>query len=175
MSTHASKPLATDASTVGEPVLVPAGGGESVWLRDTRVTFKVRSQHAAGASCLEFLAAPGFDTGLHVHETLEETFIVLDGEFEVRAGGRGQRAAPGDVLFVPPGVAHGFSNPTAAPAKLLLVMAPAEFDGYFVELAEILARSGPVDSSAIAALRARYDTEQLSPLIASEQLSKTRT
>jgi hypothetical protein len=73
------------------------------------------------------------------------------------------------VLFIPPGMAHGFSNPTAAPAKLLLVMDPAEFDGYFVELAEILARSGPVDSNAIAALRARYDTEQLSPLIASEQ------
>ena len=51
-------------------------------------------------------------------------------------------------------------------------MAPADFDGYFVELAEILARSGPIDSNAIAALRARYDTEQLSALIASEQLNK---
>ena len=51
-------------------------------------------------------------------------------------------------------------------------MAPADFDGYFVELAEILARSGPIDSNAIAALRARHDTEQLSALIASEQLNK---
>jgi quercetin dioxygenase-like cupin family protein len=168
VTTHASNPPATEATTEGQPVLVPAGGGESVWLRDTQVTFKVRSQHAAGASCLEFLAAPGFDTGLHVHETLEETFIVLEGEFGIRAGERVQRALPGDVLFVPPGVAHGFSNPTPAPAKLLLVMAPADFDTYFVELAEILARSGPVDGDAIAALRARYDTQQLSTLIASE-------
>ena len=103
MNTHASKPLATETTTVGQPVFVPAGGGQSVWLRDTQLTFKVRSQHAAGASCLEFLAAPGFDTGSHVHETLEETFIVLDGEFEVRAGERAQRALPGDVLFIPPG------------------------------------------------------------------------
>lgn len=166
MSTHTSNPLTAEATTAGQPVLVPAGGGESVWLRDTRVTFKVRSQHAAGASCLEFLAAPGFDTGRHVHETLEETFIVLEGEFEVHAGERAQRALPGDVLFVPPGVPHGFSNPTTATAKLLLVMAPADFDGYFIELADILARGGPPDTDAIAALRTKYDTQQLTPLLA---------
>lgn len=43
------------------------------------------------------------------------------------------------------------------------MMAPADFDRYFVELADILA-SGPPDSDAIAALRRRYDTQQLSSL-----------
>jgi uncharacterized RmlC-like cupin family protein len=67
-------------------------------------------------------------------------------------------------MFVPPGIPHGFSNPTNAPAKLLLVMSPADFDRYFIELADILARSGPPDSDSIAALRRKYDTQQLSSL-----------
>jgi quercetin dioxygenase-like cupin family protein len=150
----------------GQPALLTAGEGDSVSLRGTEVTFKVRGDQADGASCLEFAAAPGFDTGLHVHSKLEETFYVLEGEFELRAGEEVRRALPGSVMFVPPGVPHGFSNPTGAPAKLLLVMSPADFDRYFVELAEILARSGPPDSDAIAALRRKYDTEQLSSLAA---------
>jgi hypothetical protein len=69
-------------------------------------------------------------------------------------------------MFVPPRVPHAFANRSAAPARLLLTMSPAGHDRYFDELAEILAADGPPDSDAIAALRQRYDTEQLSSLIA---------
>ncbi len=148
----------------GLSVMSAVGEGESVSLRGTEVTFKVPSDQAAGASCLEFAAAPGFDTGLHVHKQLEETFYVLEGEFELQAGDVVRRGLPGTLMFVQPGVPHRFSNPTDFPAKLLLIMSPAAFDRYFVELADVLARSGPPDSDAIAALRSKYDTQQLSSL-----------
>jgi quercetin dioxygenase-like cupin family protein len=147
-------------------VLGPAEG-RSVSLRGTEVVFKVESDRADGASCVEFTAAPGFDTGLHVHQRLEETFHVLDGDFEFRAGDETFQAAAGACLFVPPGVPHAFANRSAASARLLLTMSPAGHDRYFDELAGILAADGPPDSDAIAALRKRYDTEQLSSLIAS--------
>lgn len=35
------------------------------------------------------------------HSKLEETFYVLDGEFELRAGEEVRRALPGSVMFVP--------------------------------------------------------------------------
>jgi len=151
---------------LGERVLLPAGEGDSVSLRGSELTFKVRSDQAAGASCVEFAALPGFDTGLHVHKKLEETFYVLEGEFELRAGDEVRRGLPGTVMFVPPGVPHAFSNPTDAPARILFLMSPPGHDRYFVELADILARSGPPDTDAIAALRSKYDTEQLSSLVA---------
>jgi len=150
----------------GQPVLLAAGEGHSVWLRGTKVTFKVGSDQAAGASCVEFAAAAGFDTGLHVHTKLEEAFYVLAGEFELRAGDQARRARPGTLVFVPPGVPHAFSNPTDEPARLLLLMSPPGHDRYFAELADILKRSGPPDTDAIAALRLRYDTKQLSGLVA---------
>ena len=147
-------------------VVLGAGEGRSVSLRGTEVVFKVESDRAEGASCVEFIAAPGFDTGLHVHERLEETFAVLAGEFELRAGDETFAAAAGACMFVPPGVPHAFANRSAAPARLLLTMSPAGHDRYFDELADILSADGPPDSGAIAALRRRYDTEQLSSLSA---------
>ena len=166
MSAHTPSPQPAP-TMAGPTVLLAAGDGHSVLLRGSKVTFKVRSGQAAGASCVEFAAAAGFDTGLHLHGKLEETFYVLDGEFELRAGDQVRRALPGTLMFVPPGVPHAFSNPTEAPARLLLLMSPRGLDRYFAELAAILAPSGPPDTDAIAALRRKYDTTQLSSLLTS--------
>jgi mannose-6-phosphate isomerase-like protein (cupin superfamily) len=145
---------------------MPPGEGESVSLRGTEVIFKVRSDQAAGASCVEFVAAAGFDTGLHVHERLEETWYIREGEIEFRVGEETFQAAPGACVFVPPHVPHAFANRSEAPAIMLQLMSPPGHDRYFVELADILAQSGPPDTEAIAALRAKYDTKQLSSLVA---------
>ena len=150
---------------MGHSVVFSAGEGDSVSLRGTEVTFKVQSDQAEGASCSEWVAAPGFDTGLHLHERLEETWYVLDGELEFRVSEETFRASAGACVFVPPQVPHAFANRNTAPAKFLLMTSPSTHDRYFVELAEILGRSGPPDSEAIAALRAKYDTQQLSSLV----------
>jgi mannose-6-phosphate isomerase-like protein (cupin superfamily) len=151
----------------GQAVVLDPGAGRSVSLRGTEVVFKVESRDAAGASCVEFMAAAGFDTGIHVHRRLEETFYVLDGAFEFHVGEETFGAAVGACVFVPPGVPHAFANRGASPSRLLLILSPPAHDRYFDELAEILAADGPPDSEAIAALRKRYDTEQLSSLATS--------
>jgi hypothetical protein len=63
-------------------------------------------------------------------------------------------------------VAHAFANRTDGPTRFLLILSPPGHDRYFDELAEILAVEGPPDSDAIAELRRRYDTEQISSLSA---------
>lgn len=160
---------------MGQQVLRSAGEGESVSLRGTEVIFKVRSDQAKGASCTEWVAAPGFDTGLHVHERLEETWYVLDGEVEFRVGEETFRASPGACVFVPPRTPHAFANRNEVPAKFLLIMSPSGHDRYFDELAEILRADGPPDSEAIAALRAKYDTEQLTSLAAGNESQAAAT
>ena len=150
----------------GQTLLLEPGEGRTVSLRGTQVAFKVTSGDSERASLVEFEAAPGFDTGLHVHERLEETFYVLDGEFEFRAGDETFVATAGACVFVPPEVPHGFANRTDAPATLLLTMSPGTHDRYFEELAQILSADGPPDTDAIADLRKRYDTEQISSLAA---------
>ena len=149
-----------------QAVLLEPGQGRWVSLRGTQVAFKVESDRAKGASCTEWVAAPSFDTGLHVHERLEETWYVLDGELEFQVGDETFCAAAGASVFVPPQVPHAFANRGRTPAKFLLILSPPGHDRYFDELAEILAIDGPPDSDAIADLRRRYDTTQLSSLVA---------
>jgi mannose-6-phosphate isomerase-like protein (cupin superfamily) len=109
-----------------EPVLFSAGEGDSVTLRGTRVTFKVKSDQAQGFSCTEWVAAPGFDTGLHVHERLEETWYMVDGELEFQVGDDTFLASRGASVFVPPRVPHAFANRQQTPAKFLLMMSPPD-------------------------------------------------
>lgn len=140
------------------------GQGRSVSLRGTRVQFKVESDSAKGASLAEWNALPGFDTGLHVHERLEETWFVLSGELEFRVGDQTFSAGPGATVFVPPQVPHAFANRSEADATFLLTLSPPGHDRYFDELADILAVDGPPDPNAIAELRERYDTRQIETL-----------
>jgi mannose-6-phosphate isomerase-like protein (cupin superfamily) len=151
---------------MAEAVTVQPGQGRSVSLRGTQVRFTVESTQAYGASCTEWEAEPGFDTGIHVHERLEETWYVVEGELEFRLGEETFTATAGATVFVPPRVAHAFANRTESPARFLLIMSPPGHDRYVDELAEILAVDGPPDSNAIAELRRRYDTEQISSLAA---------
>jgi len=143
---------------------VDPGQGRSVSLRGTRVEFKVESDSAEGASLSEWNALPGFDTGLHVHERLEETWFVLSGELDFRVGDQTFTAGPGATVFVPPHVPHAFANRSEADATFLLTLSPPGHDRYFDELADILAVDGPPDPDAIAELRKRYDTRQIETL-----------
>lgn len=111
---------------------------------------------AKGASLSEWNALPGFDTGLHVHEQLEETWFVLSGELEFRVG---DQTFPGATVFVPPHVPHAFANRGETDARFLLTLSPLGHDRYFDELAGILHADGPPDPDAIAKLHRRYDTQ----------------
>jgi quercetin dioxygenase-like cupin family protein len=108
----------------------------------------------------------GFATGLHVHRVQEETFYVLEGECEWWAGERRIRATPGTFLFLPPGVPHNITNVSDKPARVLMTVSPPGHEHYFEELARLAATGTAPDPKAIGALRARYDTDQLSALTA---------
>src|SRR5919199_234258 len=98
-----------------EQLFLAPGEGETASLRGTEVVFKATGQRPGGGpTVLEFICAPGFSTGDHVHSTIEEIFYVVDGEFSLRAGDWAGRVGPGGLVRVPPSTAHGFGNPGSA-------------------------------------------------------------
>ncbi|WP_167536302.1 cupin domain-containing protein [Streptomyces ficellus] len=182
MTAHQGVPagLLADAP---DGLLVPTGHGRTLRSPAHEVTFKVTGEHSRAASSFEVVVPPGFDVGAHVHARSEELFYVLEGELDVLAfeprvrtgddwrhwespsGRRTVRATPGTVIVVPPGCPHAFANRTDSPAKMFFQASPPpDHERYFEELIEILDRGGPPDHAAIAALRDRYDIEQLTPL-----------
>ncbi|MFF7244308.1 cupin domain-containing protein [Embleya sp. NPDC008237] len=174
---HTTAPAATGG------LIVPPGEGRTLRAAAQHVTFKVTGAQSRLASSFEVLVPPGFDVGAHVHARSEELFYVLEGEVDIFAfeprvrtphgwrgwrspeGERVTRATPGTVVAVPPGCPHAFANPTDVPARMFFQSSPPpDHERYFEELLEILSSDGPVDHDAIAALRGRYDIEQLTPL-----------
>jgi quercetin dioxygenase-like cupin family protein len=146
-------------------LLIGAGEGRQIALPGFEITPKVTALEAVGCSVLEFRVWPGFDVGTHRHARVEEVFYVLEGELDLRVGGREVRGGSGQLMFVPRGAAHGFSGASAGGARVLLTISPPGHERYFDELAALLAGEGRPDPAAIAELRLRYDTEQLTPLV----------
>jgi mannose-6-phosphate isomerase-like protein (cupin superfamily) len=162
-------------------LVLPPGAGQMI--RGAGMTLKVGSEHSDRWSVFEADVSPGFDVGAHVHAEAEELFYVLEGEldllaFEPRArtagdwtawesatGAKVVRGGPGSLMFVPSGCPHAFTNPGTVPARMLFLAAPAGHERYLQEMAQLIGTSGPPDQSAIVALRARYDIEQLTPMI----------
>jgi quercetin dioxygenase-like cupin family protein len=182
VTAHLGAPLSL-LESAPDGLLVPPGHGRTLRTPAQQVTFKVTGEHSRVASSFEVVVSPGFDVGAHVHTRSEELFYVLEGELDVLAfeprvrtrddwrhwesssGKRVVRATPGTVIVVPPGCPHAFANRTDTPAKMFFQASPPpDHERYFDELLEILDQGGPVDHAAIAALRARYDIEQLTPL-----------
>jgi oxalate decarboxylase/phosphoglucose isomerase-like protein (cupin superfamily) len=159
-------------------LLLPPGGGRRI----QAMTLKAGAERTSVWSTFEADVAPGFDVGAHLHNEAEEVFYVLDGELDLLAfwpaaeptgdwrawestsGARVLRGGPGSFMHVPAGCPHAFFNPGPAPARMLFLVSPSGHERYLQELTDLLAGSGPPDQDEIAALRARHDIHQLTPL-----------
>jgi uncharacterized RmlC-like cupin family protein len=68
----------------------------------------------------------GMVSGWHHHGGYETTIYVLTGSLRMEFGPDGSdtlEAGPGDFVYVPRGVVHRESNPSAAPADIVVVRA----------------------------------------------------
>ena len=65
---------------------------------------------------------------MHVHESEDDAFYVLEGEITFLLDGSEVVAGPGTFALVPPGVAHTFANRGGEVLRVLNVHAPAGFD-----------------------------------------------
>jgi quercetin dioxygenase-like cupin family protein len=138
-----------------------------------RFTFTDTSASTGG----ELLA---FDFGLrpggavpiaHVHPIQTERFEVVDGRMTFRVGLRKLHAGPGDVIEVPPGVAHSFANGGEEEAHLHVEVRPAlAMEEMFTEVVA-MAKAGrmnrrgmPGNVLELALLARKYDQEAHAPL-----------
>lgn len=97
---------------------------------------------------------------MHLHRKMEEIFYVIDGELSMIVGTERVIGHAGDVIFIPRGTPHGFSNKTSTPLKLLLIFSPAQArEGYFEGMAALVKRGETFDSKAFLTLMAKYDQE----------------
>jgi mannose-6-phosphate isomerase-like protein (cupin superfamily) len=115
---------------------------------------------------LETTNAPGFGPPLHRHRETE-IFRVLEGEYLYEVDGKRFHASAGDLVTVPGGVPHTFTNLSPQPAHQIVLMLPAmDALAFFTGLGDLMAAGRP-DPATLNAYGARWGVEFLgSPLSA---------
>jgi quercetin dioxygenase-like cupin family protein len=118
------------------PLVIPPGGGEVIGdAPDRRV--EILADHDGLHATWTRFAAGRDGADLHVHREHTDLFYVLEGEFTLRLGPRGEPRplTAGTLAWMPPGVVHGFRNAGEAELRFLNLHAPgAGFAAYMRDL-----------------------------------------
>ena len=90
------------------------------------------AEHGATISLILDHSEPGVGPRLHQHP-YDETWVVVEGALTFRAGDEQFAAGPGDVVIVPPGTPHKFTNAGPGRSKLVCIHAHPRFDTDWLE------------------------------------------
>ena len=79
---------------------------------------------------------PGFASPYHVHHREDESFYALQGQVAFVCDGKWLTAGPGDFVFGPKNIPHGFKVTGTTPAQMLLLVSPGGFERFTRYLSE---------------------------------------
>jgi len=138
-------------------VVEPGGGRAGLLAPGVGVVFKIDSSDSGGAlSIVEHPFEVGAMVPPHVHTREDEFSIVLSGEIGFRSEGQEVVLGPGGYIVKPRGEVHAMWNAGKTPARMIEVITPAGFEGFFREFADINDAGGPKDFEQVAELAGRY-------------------
>jgi quercetin dioxygenase-like cupin family protein len=107
-----------------------------------------------GKSCtLIQTSPPGGGPPPHTHQNEDETFFVLEGDYEVLSAGEWTRVSAGEAVHGLRGSVHTFRNAGATTGRMLVFVTPAGMEKYLEEISTL---SIPDDMPQILAISAHY-------------------
>ena len=116
----------------------------------------------------QWMVPPGFASPYQTHRLEDEAFYILEGEVAFVFDGQWTTAGPGSYVFGPRAIPHGFKVQGTAPARMLLLCAPAGFEQFVLEMSEPApapgVAPGPPDMAKLMALATKYSIDILGPL-----------
>ena len=138
------------------PDNAPKFGGPQGRERDFTELLATTDQTGGSLGMFRQTIAPNSGPPTHVHQTEDEFFYVVSGEFKVKLGDRVVSAPAQSVMFVPRGTPHTFQNVGAEPGVLIVGVTPGGFEKMFEE------RQG-VDAETNRTLMKAYHMEVVGP------------
>jgi quercetin dioxygenase-like cupin family protein len=145
-----------------ESVIVRADAAEVIGRAPTTVRLLADSSATGGALSTQRVTLNGGADGAkpHYHAGSAELFYVLDGTAQLLSGEQVLTAERGDLVVVPPGMAHAFAAAPDRDADLLIVITPGvERFEYFRHLARIA--YGELSPESLLEVQERYDNHFL--------------
>jgi mannose-6-phosphate isomerase-like protein (cupin superfamily) len=145
----------------GKATIVAPGQGKSLNVFGIGVDVLLTGSNTNGLfSSYMVHAEPGFAPPPHVHRNEDETFYVLEGEFEVMCGDETMIVSTGTLVSLPRHVAHSFRNVGSKTGHLLGFSTPAGHDKFFEDASQL---SFPPNPAEVAAVCLRHGMEVQPP------------
>jgi quercetin dioxygenase-like cupin family protein len=138
------------ASEEGHAIKHPTGAAMNI---------KVFAEETRGAySLMETLLPGGGVIPAHIHATEDENTYIVEGELLMTIGEQTFHAKTGSFVIAPKGVVQTFRNPANTPCRFLTTFVPGGAEGFFKEVAEMIAEFAPSVPSpeSIRALQRKY-------------------
>ncbi len=98
----------------------------------------------------------------HVHTREDEISIVLEGEIGFRSEDQEAVLRPGGYIIKPRDQVHAMWNAGSTPARMIEIISPAGFEGFFRGFAD-LNDAGPINPPDVAALAEQYGLPYAQP------------
>jgi mannose-6-phosphate isomerase-like protein (cupin superfamily) len=141
-------------------MFVNAAGVQTVSVFGIEVDSLLKKESTDGVFSVYRLAVePGMGSPLHVHLADEETFYVLEGEFEFLCGEETFRAVAGSLAYLPRNAIHSFRNVGTTRGSLLGIGTPGGHEQFFADAATLPFPPDPADAMAVCQ---RYNMQLLS-------------
>jgi quercetin dioxygenase-like cupin family protein len=117
---------------------------QQLWFLNALVTVRVpHDEGEDGISVLESLAPHGESPPLHVHQTEDETFHVLEGQLRVHAGDTEVTLGAGETILGPKGVPHTYRVESREGARWLVITQHGDFERFVRALSRPAERPEP--------------------------------
>jgi len=145
------------------PIQVPNDGGKRVNVLGTPIFIRVRGSDTNGTlAIVESHDLPGGGPPPHIHHREDETFHVLEGDYEFMVDGKTIRAQLGTTLFAPRGVPHTYRYLGHTTGKLMVVLTPGGFEVFFEEIGALTAQQQQ-DIPRVLEIAKKFGVEFLPP------------
>ncbi|MDB5239793.1 MAG: cupin [Spirosoma sp.] len=143
-----------------------ARNSEKIVVAGAPIDFKLLSKDTEGDQAI-FISSNNRKGGgppLHVHQKFDEFFCVLEGEFVFQVGNEKTMLKPGDTMFVPRNVNHGFDCISNKPGKLLVTIQPASnMEEFFRQIAGAFSSTGVPNLAAMHKIYQAHDSAIIGP------------
>lgn len=126
------------------PIILNSASGDSLNLGVGTAIIKISGNSTENRySQLELIEYPQYNTPLHLHESSDEIFFVIEGTLTVHLDGKTTEVTEGSIIRIPAGSPHAQGNFTDTDVRLLITLSPAGFENFFVERAAIVKENPP--------------------------------
>lgn len=121
-----------------EPIQIPDDGGTQLNVLGIPLVIRVHGRDTNGAlSVVESHDLPGGGPPPHIHHREDETFQILEGDYEWTVDGKTFVAKKGATIFAPRGVSHTYRYLGSTPGRLMCIITPSGFEGFFEEISAL--------------------------------------